>query len=103
MLELQRKVSEFVRENNLDARFEARYLDLISEIGELAKEHLKNTNYGKNAGTVTESLMLEFGDVMFSFICLANSTGIDLEHALKNALNKYKDRIDKSGTAGSGE
>ena len=102
MIELQRKVAEFVKEHQLEAGVEARFLDLISEIGELSKEHLKATDYGKKDGYVTESLMNEYGDVMFSLICLANSMGIDMEHALECALSKYKYRLEQTGKAGSG-
>ena len=30
----------------------------------------------------------EMADVLFVLICLANQTGVDLQHAFKNNLNK---------------
>jgi len=43
----------------------------------------------------------ELGDVLFSLICIANSTGIDMQQALASALLKYRQRLEKSADAGS--
>jgi len=43
------------------------------------------------------------GDVLFSLICIANNTEINLEIALNKALNKYRKRFNEKGDVGSGE
>lgn len=62
-LELQQEVSRFVEKNGLETKTEIRFLDLVSEIGELSKEFLKNTDYGKKDLCITENWLLEFGDI----------------------------------------
>ncbi len=49
-----------------------------------------------------ERFVRELGDVLFSLACVANLTGVDLETALKHALEKYYSRLEKSSNAGSG-
>ena len=52
-------------------------LDLVSEIGEVSKELLKSSDYGKGDLKVTEDMKKEMGDVLFSLIVLANELDID--------------------------
>ena len=81
----------------------ARLIDLFSEIGEVAKETLKGSDYGKAGFNQTKAWAEELGDVFFSLVCLANSTGVDLEKALEDVLTKYEMRLDEKGEAGSGK
>jgi NTP pyrophosphatase (non-canonical NTP hydrolase) len=97
----QNHVSDFVNAHNLETAVGDRMLDLTSEIGELAKEVLKATNYGRHGFHPNDSWRNELGDVFFSLICLANSTNIDLREALTNVLNKYQARLDANQDAGS--
>lgn len=46
MKNLQQKVKEFVEKYNLEHSAEISTLDLVTEIGEVAKEIIKSTNYG---------------------------------------------------------
>ena len=39
---------------------------------------------------------------LFALVCLANSTGVDLEVALDGTLEKYRQRLALGGDAGSG-
>jgi NTP pyrophosphatase (non-canonical NTP hydrolase) len=41
------------------------------------------------------------GDVVFSLICIANSTGVDLEAAVVAALKKYELRVAAAGSPSS--
>ncbi len=100
--DLQRRVAGFVEEYGLESPVQARVLDLISEIGELSKETLKATGYGREAFQKPESWDDELGDVFFSLVCLANSTGVDLEATLDGALEKYRTRFAGRGGIGSG-
>ncbi len=102
MPEFQQTVAAFVRENELEAPVHARVLDLVSEVGELAKEILKVTDYGRESFRPTEEWSSELADILFSLTCVANSTGVELETALSEALDKYGERLAKKGHAGSG-
>lgn len=62
-------------------------------MGELAKEVLKGTNYGKSVFAEDDKWSLELGDVLFSLICLANTTGVDLREGLNMVLDKYEKRF----------
>lgn len=98
----QQHVAEFVTAHNLEAPVAARLLDLAAEVGELAKEALKGTAYGRADFTPTAGWAFELGDCYFALLCLANSTGVDLEQSLEDAVEKYKTRLVASGEPGSG-
>ena len=95
-------VERFVRAHQLEASAEARLLDLVSEVGELAKEHIRSSQYGKQVFKPTEEWTGELGDVLFSLVCLANVTGVDLDSAIGQAMDKYEQRLASKGDAGSG-
>ena len=100
MRQLQDKVKNFCEHHNLSTSVEARLLDLVSELGELAKEILLNSDYGKKTIDFSERLEEELGDVIFSLIALSNSFNIDMEAALDRVLNKYQSRA-HNGSIGS--
>ena len=85
----QQSVADFITRYHLEIDVSHRMLDLISEAGELAKEILKSSQYGNTAFHPPEEWKAELGDIFFSLVCLANSTNINLEDALKNALQKW--------------
>jgi lincosamide nucleotidyltransferase len=99
----QRSVAAFVAAHALEVPVSARLLDLVSEVGELAKEALKGSEYGRAPFTGTEGWAAELGDALFSLACVANSTGVNLNAALEAALAKYELRLATRGDAGSGE
>jgi len=99
---LQDQVRLFVEAHQLETAPETRLLDLLSETGEVAKEALKATAYGRAPFTPSTAWESEVGDVFFALICLANSTQVDLEHALQDVLAKYAARVAERGEAGSG-
>lgn len=72
----------------------------MSELGEVAKEILKMSDYGKRPIKYREELRSELGDLFYSLITIANSFDIDLEKALEIVLAKYEKRL-KKGSAGS--
>lgn len=70
---------------------------LMEEVGEVAR--LMARLYGEQsfktpelAATAREDLAGEMADVLFVLICLANQTGIDLETALAQSLEKKTQR-----------
>lgn len=100
MKEIQEKIKKFCKENDMESPIEHRVLDTMSELGEVAKEILKMSNYGKNPVEYKEELKSEMGDVLYSLITIANTFDIDLEDALNKVLEKYEKRL-KKGSAGS--
>lgn len=100
MKKVQEKIKQFCRENNLESPAEHRLLDLISELGEVAKEVLKTTDYGRKPRQPRKEIKSELGDVFYSLITVANSLDVDLEEALELVLEKYRRRLSK-GSAGS--
>ncbi|PKP59233.1 nucleotide pyrophosphohydrolase [Candidatus Atribacteria bacterium HGW-Atribacteria-1] len=92
----QTRVKEFVSKYQLKTSIEARFLDLVSEIGEASKEILKGSNFGKDNLKLKDSWVYEIGDIYFSLLCLCNLTEIDIEKSLTKVLEKYKKRIDTS-------
>lgn len=101
MNDLQQLVDKFVQKHDLEAPVGARIHDLTSEVGELAKESNTITRYGKRPFAPSDNWSGELGDIMFSLLCLANSTGVDLETVLRQALARMERRIELYGSAGN--
>ena len=87
--------------HRLHCGLESRLLDLMSETGELSKEVLKVTDYGKRPFELTDEFELEFGDVFFALLCVANEAGLDAESSLELALKKYAARLSAARTPSS--
>ena len=102
MQDIQEKVNGLIKKYDLESSTEIRFIDLVSEIGELGKEILKGNDYGKKDFFNTDNIESEVGDVFFSLICVANDLNIDLTKALDKVLNKYEDRFSNKGHIGSG-
>ena len=102
----QATVSEFVATSGLQVPAETRFLDLVSEVGEVAKDFLTATEYGAktlSAQSNGDDFTGELGDVAFSLLALANALEVDLTDALQRAMAKYRERIYERGTAASGD
>jgi len=95
MKNLQQKIKLFCDQNKLNSSIEHRVLDTMSELGEVAKEILKMSDYGRSKIQYNEKLKMELGDVLYSIITVANSFDIDLEEALNKVLKKYEKRLIK--------
>jgi NTP pyrophosphatase (non-canonical NTP hydrolase) len=85
--DLQKMVAEFIGAKLKPTPAHAWLLDLESEVGELAKEWLKDSDYGRGN--------LELGDGW------AEETDVDLEASLRLVLKKYGRRIEQHGHSGS--
>ncbi|MFN7160816.1 MAG: MazG nucleotide pyrophosphohydrolase domain-containing protein [Candidatus Gracilibacteria bacterium] len=103
MKNLQLKVKKFCLENHLDAPIEIKMLDLISEFGEVSKEVIKMSDYGKHEHTYREEFASELGDLFYSLITVANTFDVDLEVALEKAMQKYEKRLKKGGAGSENE
>ena len=99
---MQTSVSKFIEQYGLHSGPAVRYIDLVSEVGELGKELLKGSDYGKNAFTVDEHGTEEMGDCLFSLLALCCELHIDANEALAAALQKYEARFSAKGNIGSG-
>jgi len=97
----QELVSQMTKKYNLEISPELRYIDLTSELGELGKEILLSTEYGRNEFSATDNLESEIGDTFYSLICIANSLDINLSIALIKVLQKYEKRFFEKGSIGS--
>lgn len=101
----QQHVQQFIEEHDLGGGPSEWVHDLQSELGEVAKEILKATEYGENdidEITLSEEMESELGDLYFSLLGLANALGVDIQDALEHVLEKYEDRVSETGSAGSG-
>jgi len=101
MKKFQHDASNFARKYGLDAPVMARYVDLVSEVGELGKELLLGSGYGKEELKITDDTAKEMGDVVFSLTMLANELDLDLEECFVVAMEKYKERFEQTGQIGS--
>lgn len=100
-LKMQRLVKEIVERYNLETSIESRYIDLVSEVGEVGKEILKSNDYGKKEFLKTDNMELEIGDALFSLICISNSLNIDIDKVLNDSIKKYEKRFEEKGNISS--
>jgi len=66
---------------------------LAEEVGELSRE--VNHQFGpkqKKADEPPGSIPMELADILFVVICIANSQGIDLDHAFEQMMTKVTSR-----------
>jgi NTP pyrophosphatase (non-canonical NTP hydrolase) len=101
-MDAQERVAAFVAEHDAAAPPEFHLLDLVSEVGELAKDANESSDYGTEPGDVAVSKD-ELGDVLYSLLALAESLDVDADEALDDALAKYEARMDEDGDMSSGE
>lgn len=97
----QERVAAFVAEHELAAPPAYRLLDVVSELGEVAKNATESTDYGGSPSDLDLDED-ELGDVLFALLALAEAVDIDAGEALDTALGKYERRIDSSGRPASG-
>ena len=102
----QKSVIDIVEEypDQLTMNLDIAVLDLVSEVGELAKELLKSNNYGRTTNgpcVVGDNFTQELGDIFYSLIMVANAASIDLDRSLEASISKLKCRLIHKGYAGS--
>ena len=102
MREIQKKVNNMIKKYDLNNSIEMRFIDLVSEVGELGKEILKSNDYGKIEFSKTENIKSEIGDVLFSVAYIANELDIDLKDTLDEVIAKYDSRFLEKGNIESG-
>lgn len=97
----QRTVAAFLDDNELHAEPAYRLLDLAAEVGEMAADAAKSSDYGEAPEELTVSEG-ELGDALFALLAVAEELEMDAGEALSASLAKYDVRIGETGTAGSG-
>ena len=98
---MQNDVKAFLDKYNLRTSETVRYVDLVSEVGELGKEILTGMDYGKVDYVQTPDAQGELGDCLFSLLALCCEMDVDAEAALGQALAKYAARFVAKGSIGS--
>ncbi|MCL2372494.1 MAG: MazG-like family protein [Defluviitaleaceae bacterium] len=99
---MQKQTQQFLTQHNLYRTAATRYIDLVSEVGELGKEILTATAYGKTELQPTASITEEIGDAIFSMMALCCELNINAEAALAKAIEKYQHRFATKGHIASG-
>lgn len=91
---MQKKVDDWIKTNTSGYwKPLSQMVRLTEEVGELAREI--NHRYGEKTKKSTEEekeISSEIADVLYILICIANSTGVDLEDAFNKVLEKYEKR-----------
>ena len=98
---MQKLVKDFMDKYNLHTNEQVRYVDLVSEVGELGKEILNSTDYGKKEYEHTPDSSGELGDCLFSLLALCCEMNVDAIEALQQVLVKYEARFVQKGNIGS--
>jgi NTP pyrophosphatase (non-canonical NTP hydrolase) len=101
MTNWQRQVTDFARRYDLRYDPATHTLDLVSEVGEVAKEVLLSTDYGRRTLQFRPQLVDELGDALYSLLMLAEACGVDAGGALGATLEKYERRLTERGIAGA--
>lgn len=100
-MDAQDRVRTFAAEHDMTAPPAYRVLDLVAEVGEIAADAAKTSEYGASP-TAIDVADDEIGDALFSLLLVAESMDVDADAALETALQKYERRLADSGDAGSG-
>lgn len=102
MIDAQRDVQRFLLQNGLQYDAATHTLDLVSEVGELAKLVLQASDYAQRPLDRDVDFGGELGDVFYSLLALATALEVDAGRALDGALRKYERRLEERGEPGSG-
>lgn len=100
MKEKQQEVQSFIEKHDLEGETAYRILDLVAEVGEIAADAAKSSDYGVSEENL-EVKKDEIGDAFFSLFAVSSDLGIDAEEALEQALLKYQERMETKGDPGS--
>ncbi len=98
----QERVADFIDRHDLAAPPAFRLLDLVSELGEVAKDVNESTGYGTSPQDVAVNED-ELGDTLFALLALADELDLDAGEALDTALAKYESRLETQDDPSSGE
>jgi NTP pyrophosphatase (non-canonical NTP hydrolase) len=98
----QEQATNFAQKHNLSHAPGVYALDLMSELGEVAKELLLATAYGQQEPDYDhEAIAGELGDVLYSLCLLATAVDVNLDSAFTDTLQKYEQRHQNKDHIGS--
>lgn len=90
----QQKIDDWIKTHGVRYFNELTNMAILTEeIGEVAR--IMSRRYGEQSEKESDkdkNLGDELADVMFVLMCIANQTGVDLEKALEENLNKKTNR-----------
>ena len=100
-----KNIVEFLEKSNTETNALVRLADISSELGEVSKEVLKASDYGRDIPILkdTTSFKEEYGDLLFTVLALGVENDVDPSEALEVVLNKYNKRLETKGHIGSGK
>ena len=85
----------FIAQHHLETQPAYSLLDIMSELGEVAKELLQGTDYGRSPGEADPGRMQEkIGDLMFAVAYLSTLYDVDPEAAMWESVRKFERRLD---------
>ncbi len=91
--ELQKKVDEWIQIVGVRYFNELTNFALLTEeVGELGRIIARKFGEQSFKNGETENLEEEMADILFVLVCLANQTGVNLETAMANSLEKKTKR-----------
>ena len=93
MTDLLNTLNEFLSKADATMDPQSRMIDISSEVGELGKEVLKSTKYGRNEFTVSSEFEEEYGDVLYSLLSMGLENNIDIEDIMKKTIKKMNSRF----------
>ena len=99
-----KNVVEFLAKSNTETNALVRLADISSELGEVSKEVLKASDYGRDTPALKDNTGFkeEYGDLLFTVLALGVENDVDPSEALELVLKKYNTRLVKKGHIGSG-
>ena len=100
-----KSVVDFLVKSKTDTTALIRLADISSELGEVSKEVLKASDYGRDIPILkdTASFKEEYGDLLFAVLALGVENDVDPSDALELVLKKYNTRLETKGHIGSGK
>ncbi|MBV9864919.1 MAG: hypothetical protein JO316_06185 [Abitibacteriaceae bacterium] len=85
---------EFIAQHNLETQPAFSLLDVVSELGDVAKVLLKSTDYGQRPTDTDSTQMREaIGDLMFAVAYLSTLYDVDPEAALWESVRKFESKL----------
>jgi NTP pyrophosphatase (non-canonical NTP hydrolase) len=97
MSDWQEAAVTFAQKHNYRHAPGVHIIDLLSELGEVAKAMLTASAYGEGAFRPNPAIADEMGDLLYAMCLLADAVDVDLDSALRQTLIKYETRWQETG------
>ena len=90
---MMNEIGEFLDQYGLHIDVQSRYIDFISEAGQLGTAILSSTDYGTHPVEATEEFKDEAGDCLFSLIALIQESRLNSDDVLAEVVERYRKRM----------